>query len=39
VWEERLHRWAEFSVISRGLPKGRAVALEDRLVRIIAGHA
>jgi D-alanyl-D-alanine carboxypeptidase/D-alanyl-D-alanine-endopeptidase (penicillin-binding protein 4) len=29
-------RWAEFSVLSRGLPKWRAVAIEDRLATIIA---
>src|SRR5207244_2829757 len=32
VWLERSRRWAQFSVLSRGLPKPRAVALEDRLL-------
>jgi D-alanyl-D-alanine carboxypeptidase/D-alanyl-D-alanine-endopeptidase (penicillin-binding protein 4) len=32
-------RWAEFSVLSRGLPENRAVRIEDAVVRIIAEHA
>jgi len=39
VWLERSHRWAEFSVLSRGLPKPRAVELEDRAVAIVARAA
>ena len=38
VWEKRAGRWAEFSLLSRGLPKYRAVALEDRVVTIVAEH-
>ena len=38
VWETSAGRWAAFSVLSRGLPKARAVALEDAVVRIIATH-
>jgi D-alanyl-D-alanine carboxypeptidase/D-alanyl-D-alanine-endopeptidase (penicillin-binding protein 4) len=39
VWRERSRRWAEFSILSRGLPKPQAVALEDGIVSIIAKHA
>ena len=39
VWLERSRRWAEFSVLSRGLPKPRAVELEDRAVAIVARAA
>ena len=39
VWLERSHRWAEFSVLSRGLSKPRAVELEDRVVAIVARAA
>ena len=39
VWEKRAGQWAEFSVLSRGLPKYRAIAVEDRVVTIIAEHA
>ena len=39
VWLQRSRRWAEFSILSRGLPKPRAVALEDELMWIIAKHA
>ena len=38
VWLERSRRWAEFSILSRGLQKPRAVALEDRVVSIIADN-
>ncbi|HET8752416.1 MAG TPA: D-alanyl-D-alanine carboxypeptidase [Gaiellaceae bacterium] len=33
----RSHRWAAFSILSHGLTKGDAVALEDRLVAVVAG--
>ena len=33
------NRWAEFSILSRGLSKPRAVALEDALVTLIAQKA
>ncbi len=39
VWLKRSRRWAEFSVLSRGLSKPQAVVLEDRIVSIIAKHA
>ncbi len=39
VWLERSHRWGEFSVLSRGLPKAEALRLEDGLVALIAAHA
>jgi D-alanyl-D-alanine carboxypeptidase len=39
VWVERSRRWAEFSILSWGLSKARAVALEDAVVRIVAEGA
>jgi serine-type D-Ala-D-Ala carboxypeptidase/endopeptidase (penicillin-binding protein 4) len=36
VWLRRHRRWAEFSIMSRGLPKSSAVAMEDRIVRILS---
>ena len=39
VWLQRTRRWAEFSILSRGLPKPQAVLLEDRIVSTIAKHA
>jgi D-alanyl-D-alanine carboxypeptidase len=33
------HRWAEFSIISHGLPKSQAVVLEDRIAALIANRA
>jgi D-alanyl-D-alanine carboxypeptidase/D-alanyl-D-alanine-endopeptidase (penicillin-binding protein 4) len=39
IWLQRSRRWAEFSILSRGLSKSHAVALEDRLVSLIATHA
>jgi D-alanyl-D-alanine carboxypeptidase len=36
VWLRRSRRWAEFTILSRGLPKARAVVLEDALVEAIA---
>ncbi len=38
VWSERSHRWAEFSILSQGLMKPQAVALEDRTALIIASQ-
>jgi D-alanyl-D-alanine carboxypeptidase/D-alanyl-D-alanine-endopeptidase (penicillin-binding protein 4) len=32
-------RWAAFSILSRGMPKARAVSLEDAVVRFIATRA
>jgi PBP4 family serine-type D-alanyl-D-alanine carboxypeptidase len=39
VWLTRARLWAEFSVLSRGLQKSRAVALEDAIVRTLASRA
>jgi D-alanyl-D-alanine carboxypeptidase len=38
VWLERPRRWAAFSILSRGLAKSQAVALEDELVAIVASR-
>jgi D-alanyl-D-alanine carboxypeptidase/D-alanyl-D-alanine-endopeptidase (penicillin-binding protein 4) len=39
VWLERDGAWAEFSIMSRGMSKSVAVAIEDRIVRILANRA
>jgi len=39
VWLQRPRRWAEFSILSRGLAKSQAVVLEDELVSTIAKHS
>jgi D-alanyl-D-alanine carboxypeptidase/D-alanyl-D-alanine-endopeptidase (penicillin-binding protein 4) len=39
VWLEREGTWAEFSIMSRGMSKSAAVAIEDRIVRIVARRA
>lgn len=39
VWLEREGTWAEFSIMSRGMSKSAAVAIEDRIVRIVANRA
>lgn len=39
VWLEREGGWGEFSIMSRGLSKAAAVAMEDRIVRIVANRA
>ena len=39
VWLELEDRWAAFSILSRGMPKPTAVAIEDRIVRTIARGA
>jgi protein MpaA len=39
VWLRRSHRWAEFAILSRGLSKAQAVALEDQLVTLLADEA
>ena len=36
VWLQRRQRWVEFSILSRGLPKLESVAIEDRILAIIA---
>jgi hypothetical protein len=39
VWLEQEGTWAEFSIMSRGMSKSAAVAIEDRIVRIVGNHA
>jgi D-alanyl-D-alanine carboxypeptidase len=39
IWLRRREAWAEFSILSGGLPKFRAVAIEDEIVRQLAGRA
>jgi D-alanyl-D-alanine carboxypeptidase/D-alanyl-D-alanine-endopeptidase (penicillin-binding protein 4) len=39
IWLRRSHTWGEFSILSRGLSKTRAVALEDRIVAILSRSA
>jgi serine-type D-Ala-D-Ala carboxypeptidase/endopeptidase (penicillin-binding protein 4) len=39
VWLERSGTWAEFSILSRGLSKERAVAIENAVVRILSRNA
>ena len=36
VWRRRAGGWATFSILSAGMPKHRAAALEDRIVRLLA---
>ena len=36
VWLRQRRRWAEFSILSSGLAKPRAVALEDAIVSIVS---
>jgi D-alanyl-D-alanine carboxypeptidase len=39
VWLEREGAYGEFSIMSRGMSKSAAVAIEDRIVRIVANRA
>ena len=39
VWLERSDTWAEFSILSRGLSKDRAVAIENAVVRLVGRYA
>lgn len=39
VWLRRTGTWGEFSILSTGLPKSRAVEIEDRIVRTLARYA
>jgi hypothetical protein len=39
VWLAKEGAWGEFSIMSRGMSKSDAVAIEDRIVRIIANRA
>jgi D-alanyl-D-alanine carboxypeptidase/D-alanyl-D-alanine-endopeptidase (penicillin-binding protein 4) len=36
VWQRAGSSWVEFAILSRGLTKLRATALEDRIVRVLA---
>jgi D-alanyl-D-alanine carboxypeptidase/D-alanyl-D-alanine-endopeptidase (penicillin-binding protein 4) len=39
VWLAQEGGWAEFSIMSRGMSKSTAAAIEDRIVRILANRA
>jgi D-alanyl-D-alanine carboxypeptidase/D-alanyl-D-alanine-endopeptidase (penicillin-binding protein 4) len=39
VWLQRRGTWAEFSIMSSGLSKARAVRIEDAIVRVVARRA
>ncbi len=39
VWMTKESDWGEFSIMSRGMSKDEAVAIEDRIVRIVANRA
>jgi serine-type D-Ala-D-Ala carboxypeptidase/endopeptidase (penicillin-binding protein 4) len=39
VWIDQAGTWGEFSIMSRGMDKSDAVAIEDRIVRIVANRA
>ena len=39
VWMAKEGTWGEFSIMSRGMSKSDAVAIEDRIVRIVANRA
>jgi D-alanyl-D-alanine carboxypeptidase len=39
VWLTRENAWGEFSIMSRGMSKSDAVAIEDRIVRIVTNRA
>jgi D-alanyl-D-alanine carboxypeptidase len=39
VWLAKESAWGEFSIMSRGMSKSDAVAIEDRIVRIVANRA
>jgi D-alanyl-D-alanine carboxypeptidase/D-alanyl-D-alanine-endopeptidase (penicillin-binding protein 4) len=39
VWLEKEEAWAEFSILSRGMPKWIASSIEDAIVRILAANA
>ncbi len=39
VWLARSERWAEFSILSGGMPKSQAAEIEDRIVRILSRAA
>lgn len=39
LWARPLGDWIEFSILSSGMPKYQAAAIEDRIVRLAAHHA
>jgi D-alanyl-D-alanine carboxypeptidase/D-alanyl-D-alanine-endopeptidase (penicillin-binding protein 4) len=39
VWLNRRSTWAQFAILSRGMPKWKAVSIEDRIVRILSRSA
>jgi D-alanyl-D-alanine carboxypeptidase len=39
VWLEKVSAWGEFSIMSQGMSKSDAVAIEDRIVRIVTNRA
>ncbi|MDP9341204.1 MAG: D-alanyl-D-alanine carboxypeptidase [Actinomycetota bacterium] len=39
VWGERSERWDEFSVLSEGLTKARAVSVENAVATILSTYA
>jgi D-alanyl-D-alanine carboxypeptidase len=39
VWLEQEGAWGEFSIMSRGMSKSEAAAIEDRIVRIVTNRA
>lgn len=39
VWMAKESAWGEFSIMSRGMSKSDAVAIEDRIVRIVTNRA
>jgi D-alanyl-D-alanine carboxypeptidase/D-alanyl-D-alanine-endopeptidase (penicillin-binding protein 4) len=39
VWLEKAGAWAEFSIMSQGMSKSEATAIEDRIVRIVGNRA
>jgi D-alanyl-D-alanine carboxypeptidase len=39
IWLQRSRSWGEFSILSNGMPKYRAAALEDKIVRIATRRA
>jgi serine-type D-Ala-D-Ala carboxypeptidase/endopeptidase (penicillin-binding protein 4) len=39
VWLRRRSSWAEFAILSRGMPKSTAASIEDRIVRLVTRYA
>jgi D-Ala-D-Ala carboxypeptidase 3 (S13) family len=39
VWLQRERRWGAFSILSKGMPKSKAVSIENRTVRILRSSA